>query len=315
MVFEVSMGEKANGALRLETELREAIASGGISIQYQPIYSLTEQAVIGFEALARWQHGTRGFVSPADFIPIAEDSGMILELGEQVLRAACRQVRQWNIAFGREFHVSVNVSARQFSDQNLLGRIQAALADTALPAHRLTLEVTESVLLSGIHPVAQVLAAVRAMGVQVALDDFGTGYSSLSYLLRFPFDAIKMDRSFVQSLDQDSQRADLAGAIIQIAANLGKQVIAEGVETESELQCLQQMRCDLLQGYLFSKPLPAEAVTRLLGEPASLAEVTGRIRPIWTAPAAAIEGFARSARTALFHPGLSGHGQPLISHN
>ncbi len=313
-LFEPSMGEKANGALRLETDLRDALACGGISIQYQPIYSLAEQAVTGFEALARWQHGTRGFISPADFIPVAEDSGLILELGEQVLRAACRQVFEWNSTFGRDFYVSVNVSARQFSDEKLLGRIQAALAETGLPPHRLKLEVTESVLLSGIQPVEQVLNAVRAMGVQVALDDFGTGYSSLSYLLRFPFDVIKMDRSFVQSLDQNPQRADLAGAIMQIATNLGKQVIAEGVETENELHCLRQMRCNLLQGYLFSKPLPADSVTRALDQsrnPIDMLE--SRSRPIWAPPALAgdfREGFARTTRIALPRPSLPAKSQP-----
>ncbi len=316
-VFEPSMGEKANGTLRLETDLREAIASSGISIQYQPIYSLTEQAVVGFEALARWQHRTRGPVSPAEFIPVAEDSGLILELGHHVLRQACRQVRQWNQTFGREFYVSVNVSARQFADQSLLHRIQAVLAETALPPNRLKLEVTESVLLSGIQPVEAVLNEVRAMGIEIALDDFGTGYSSLSYLLRFPFDVIKMDRSFVQSLDQNTQRAGLAGAIVQIAANLGKKVIAEGVETESELKCLEGMRCDLHQGYLFSRPLTPEAVTRLLDECGNrAAAVEERKQPIWAAPAAALYNSGTFAPNALLIPGVAmPGGATYISRN
>ncbi len=316
-VFEASMAEKANGALRLETDLREALDSGGISIQYQPIYSLTEQAVIGFEALARWQHRTRGWISPADFIPIAEDSGLILGLGHQVLREACRQIQEWNQTFGREFYISVNVSSRQFDDEELLAKIKAALTETALPPHRLKLEVTESVLLTGVQPVGELLNEVRAMGVEVALDDFGTGYSSLSYLLRFPFDVIKIDRSFVQSLDTNAQRADLAGAIVQIAANLGKKVIAEGVETESEMRCLQQMRCDLHQGYLFSKPLTPEVITRLLSESGSLMESPRKQnQPIRAAAPSALQvsrHFAQDDSKALLVPVSGSAGRPAYT--
>ncbi len=307
-VFEASMGEKANKTLRLETDLREAVACGGISVFYQPIYSLADKAVIGFEALARWQHHTSGFVSPAEFIPIAEDCGLISELGRQMLREACRQVREWNSAFQRDFYISVNVSARQFADEHLLENITSALTDAALPANRLKIEVTESVLLNGTQPVERILNAVRAMGIEVALDDFGTGYSSLSYLLRFPFDVIKIDRSFVQALDQNVQRADLASAIVQIAANLGKQVIAEGVETENELRCLQRMQCDLLQGYLFSKPITADAVSRLLAEGQDILQPFQEHRkPIWAAPPATgplYTSMVRDARTALLRPSL-----------
>ena len=313
--FEASMEEQANGTSRLETDLREAIESGGISVQYQPIYSLAEEAVIGFEALARWQHRTRGFVSPAEFIPIAEDSGLILELGLQVLRRACRQIRQWNQTFNREFAVSVNVSARQFADQGFLEKVRAILAETALPPNRLKLEVTESVLLSGIQPIEETLNALRAMGIEIALDDFGTGYSSLSYLLRFPFDVIKIDRSFIQALNENQQRADLACAIVQIATKLGKKVIAEGVETESELQCLKAMQCDLIQGYLFSKPLAAEAVSNLLREHRTIAAVGGeRTQPIWAVPAAlAYPGDIPSARNALALPAMAAHSYPAYA--
>ncbi len=316
-VFEASMAEKANGALHLETDLREALDAGGISVQYQPIYSLTEQAVIGFEALARWQHRTRGWISPGDFIPIAEDCGLIVELGQQVLRQACRQVQQWNKLFDREFYVSVNVSSRQFDDELLLKKVKAALSESALPPSRLKLEVTESVLLTGVQPVRDILDEVRAMGVEIALDDFGTGYSSLSYLLRFPFDLIKIDRSFVQALDTNAQRADLAGAIVQIAANLGKKVIAEGVETESELRCLQGMRCDLHQGYLFSKPLAPEVITRLLSECSDVTELpSGQRKPIWAAapPMPSVtRHFAQNTSNGLLISAAGSGGRPAYT--
>ncbi len=263
-LFHASMIQKANDKLWLETDLREAIDSGGISVEYQPIYSLSEHAIVGFEALARWRHPTRGMVSPAVFIPVAEETGLVLALGKQVLHKACKQVEMWNRIFGRDFTVSVNVSVRQFADANLLDTIQAILAETRFPANRLKLEITESVLLSGVQTVEGVLNAARRLGIEISLDDFGTGYSSLSYLLRFPFDVVKIDRSFIQSLDGDPQRANLAEMIVQLAIRLGKRVIAEGVERDEERQLLEAMRCDLLQGYLFSKPLAPDAVELLL---------------------------------------------------
>ena len=265
-VFELSMGEKANDELWLETDLREAIDSDAVSVYYQPIYSLTKQAVVGFEALARWKHPTRGMISPAAFIPVAEETGLILMLGRKVLEQACRQVAQWNAVYQRNYTVSVNVSARQFADEGLLDVVRECLEQGALPPDRLKLEITESVLLSGVHLVDKVLKAARMLGVEISLDDFGTGYSSLSYLLRFPFDVIKIDRSFVQALDRDDQRAHLTATIVQLANRLGKQVIAEGVETTEEKLCLQAMHCDLLQGYLFSRPMPVEKVEEMLDQ-------------------------------------------------
>ncbi len=265
-LFELLMREKANDELWLETDLRQAIGLDAISVHYQPIYSLTKQAVVGFEALARWKHPTRGMISPAAFIPVAEETGLVLLLGQKVLKQACRQVAQWNAMYCRDYTVSVNVSARQFADEALLNIIRESLDQGALPPDRLKLEITESVLLSGVQSVDRILNAARAMGVEISLDDFGTGYSSLSYLLRFPFDVIKIDRSFVQALDRDEQRAHLTATIVQLANSLGKQVIAEGVETQEEKQCLQAMQCDLLQGYLFSKPLPSDVVEEMLNQ-------------------------------------------------
>ncbi len=263
-LFEGSMIQRATDELWLETDLREAIYSGGISIDYQPIFSLAGSAIVGFEALARWRHPTRGMISPGLFIPVAEDTGLVLELGKQVLREACRQMEAWNRMYRRNFYVSVNVSARQFADVSLLAHVRSILNETQLPPDRLKLEITESVLISGVQTVEAVLTAARHLGVEISLDDFGTGYSSLSYLLRFPFDVVKIDRSFVQSLDRDPQRAGLAEMIVQLAARLGKKVVAEGVETVEERQLLERMQCDLLQGYLFSKPLGPAAVEALL---------------------------------------------------
>ncbi len=263
-LFETSMIQRATDELWLETDLREAVYSGGISVDYQPIYSLAGHGIVGFEALARWRHPTRGMISPGLFIPVAEDTGLVLELGKQILREACRQMENWNRVYRRNFYVSVNVSARQFADSNLLANVRSVLEETQFSPNRLKLEITESVLISGVQTVEAVLTAARRLGVEISLDDFGTGYSSLSYLLRFPFDVVKIDRSFVQSLDRDPQRADLAEMIVRLAARLGKKVVAEGVETVEERQLLERMQCDLLQGYLFSKPLGPAAIEALL---------------------------------------------------
>ncbi len=263
-LFEPSMVQHATDELWLETDLREAVHSGEVLVEYQPIYSLAGHSIVGFEALARWRHSVRGMISPALFIPVAEETGLILELGRQVLHEACRQVEVWNRVYQRDFYVSVNVSARQFADAGLLKSVRSILEQTGLPADRLKLEITESVLISGVQTVEAVLTAARRLGVEISLDDFGTGYSSLSYLLRFPFDVVKIDRSFIQSLDRDPQRADLAEMIVQLAARLGKKVVAEGVETSEEKQLLERMHCDLLQGYLFSKPLAPALVEEQL---------------------------------------------------
>ena len=221
-------------------------------------------------------------ISPALFIPVAEETGLILELGKQVLHEACRQMQEWNKIFGRSFYVSVNVSARQFADSGLLADVRSILKETQFPPDHLKLEITESVLISGVQTVEGVLTAARRLGIEISLDDFGTGYSSLSYLLRFPFDVVKIDRSFVQSLDRDPQRANLAEMIVQLAVRLGKKVVAEGVETTEERHLLERMHCDLLQGYLFSKPLAPAAVEGFLHQHADpSAWFAGEEPPIW----------------------------------
>ena len=267
--FRQDMVSKASEQLALEQDLRQAIAADDLICHYQPIYSVSGQCIVGFEALSRWNHAKRGSVSPGEFIPVAEETGLIIELGKRVLQQACEQVQQWNRTYGRRFTMSVNLCARQFADPELLNLIRAALASTGLDPTLLKLEITESALLRGVDCVEEVLNGARALGIQISLDDFGTGYSSLSYLLQLPFDVIKIDRSFVQALDQDPRRAELVRTILVLAAGLEKNVIAEGVETKEERDWLAKMQCDLLQGFYFSKPLPAGQIDELLETQAS----------------------------------------------
>ena len=297
-VFELSMATKARDDLSLETDLRQTISAHGLTPHYQPIYSLSRKAVVGFEALSRWQHPTRGAILPAEFIPLAEETGLIIELGKQVLHEACRQVQHWNEVYDRQFTVSVNVSARQFADPELFRTIKTILAETGLPPTLLHLEITESVLLGGLTATEAVLNQARMLGIEISLDDFGTGYSSLSYLLRFPFDVVKIDRSFVHAIDLNPRQAELVQTVIQLARNLNKKVIAEGVETEAEQKKLEEFGCDLLQGFLYSPPLPAHLVEqRLRGEQAD------RARGLLWSPGKPMESIAAVERPSIARPG------------
>ena len=275
LTFAPNMLAAAKGTLELETDLRKALSERAIQVQYQPIYSVAaavlgnantpdSHTIQGFEALARWHHPQRGAVSPGDFIPVAEDTGLILELGRQVMRRACEQCHAWNQRFGARLTVSVNVSARQFANPGLLQEISTIVRETQLDPRLLKLEITESVLLSGYQAVEEVLIGARALGIEISLDDFGTGYSSLSYLLRFPFDVVKIDRSFVHHLDRDRRRAEMVRMVVQLAATLKKKVIAEGVESQEELRRLGDFGCDMVQGFLLSRPLAPDAVETML---------------------------------------------------
>ena len=262
--FEMEMVRLPQFRLGLETDLRQALAEDQISVMYQPIFAVESGALEGFEALARWTHPERGNVSPADFIPVAEDTGLILELGEQILRKACGQCREWNQMYGTAYTMNVNVSAHQFASPHLLTQIVTALYVTGLEPTLLKLEITESVLISGYSGVEEVLKKAQKLGIQICLDDFGTGYSSLSYLLNYPFDVVKIDQSFVRHLDRDPQRADVVRTLVELAGNLDKHLVAEGVERAEEMACLKEYGCELVQGYLLSKPLSVEAATTLL---------------------------------------------------
>ncbi len=262
--FKSSMTDNITEQFSLESALRQAIQNGQITAHFQPIYSVSTDTIVGFEALARWQHEERGMISPGRFIPIAEETGLIVELGAQMMRNACQQVRSWNQAYGRAFTISVNASAIQFADPGFLQKIETILKETQLSPSLLKLEITESVLLSGIDTVEVILKKARALGIQISLDDFGTGYSSLSYLLQLPFDLVKIDQSFIRNMDKDPRRADVVKTVVQLARNLNKEVIAEGIETNEEGECLKGMDCDLIQGYLFSTPLASAQIETLL---------------------------------------------------
>ncbi len=266
LVFSATMRQRALVQLRLETDLRRALDRGELALVYQPIVSLEDQRIQGFEALVRWNHPELGLLLPTEFIPLAEETGLILPLGEWVLRQACWQVRLWQREsdIERAITVSVNLSTKQLAQPDLLQVVRQALADAGLPATQLRLEITESAVIDSEEEACAVLESLRALGVQVAIDDFGTGYSSLSYLHRFPVDTLKIDRSFVSALGLEPRKGEVIKAIVTMARQLGVAVVAEGVETSEQLASLRQLSCDSIQGYCFSQPLEPTAAVELL---------------------------------------------------
>ena len=244
--------------MHLETDLRQALLNGDLLLHYQPKFELRSNRMVGAEALVRWQHRTRGLVPPGDFIPLAESTGLIVQVGEWVLEQACAQAAQWKRAGLPPFRLAVNVSAREFS-AGLPARVAATLARHGLDPCWLELEITESTLMHDIERVIDIMDQITALGVTLSLDDFGTGYSSLSYLKRFPIDTLKIDRSFTTGVPDDGNDCAIASTIISIAQQLGHRVIAEGVETAEQLEFLRGAGCDEVQGYLFSRPLDAVA--------------------------------------------------------
>lgn len=273
-IFDDSILERTTRELDIEDKLRGSMKDGTILVAYQPIYSLKTKQLEGFEALARWPQFKDECIGPEEFIPLAEDTGLIIELGKQILERACYQVAQWNRDLQSRLTLNVNVSARQFADHTFLSFLKEVLKKSSLEPTLLKLEITESVLLQEHHLAGGILVQARAMGIEICLDDFGTGYSSLSYLLNFPFDTIKIDKSFVQDVEQDQRRAEMMRTIQQLAQNLKKKVIAEGIETTAQLDFLIELNCDAAQGFLLSKPLMPEGITELLhSSPASLPAV------------------------------------------
>jgi len=252
--------------LRLETGLRRAVDRSEFTVAYQPIISLADGLVIGFEALARWQDPELGPISPAEFIPVAEETGLICWLGEWMLREACAQTRRWQEAFPAHaaLHISVNVSAKQLQDDQFSDRVQTMLAESELSAECLRIEVTESHLMSNPVHAAAALHKLRALGAKIYLDDFGTGYSSLAYLHQFPVDALKIDRSFVSGQSDEIANPEIVKAVIALAKHLGFSVIAEGIETKEQERQLRALGCTYAQGYRYAKPLDAHAATRFL---------------------------------------------------
>jgi diguanylate cyclase (GGDEF)-like protein len=258
------MNSKASKQFALETSLRHAIDNEEFVLHYQPRFAVDSLKMTGVEALIRWQHPQLGLLSPVEFIPLAEDNGLILPIGEWVLRTACRQNRKWQKKGVAPMRVGVNVSARQFQQPQLAELVLRILEETDLAPECLDLELTESSVMSNPEATISVLTRLKAMDVTISIDDFGIGFSSLSYLKRLPIDTLKIDRSFVRDLTTDPDDAALVMAIVTLAHNLRLQVVAEGVETEEQLRFLNLIRCDEVQGYLFSKPLPVEGLEKLL---------------------------------------------------
>jgi diguanylate cyclase (GGDEF)-like protein/PAS domain S-box-containing protein len=265
-VFDRTMNERALRRLRMETDLRRAIGNGELSVHYQPKVSLRDRKIVGMEALARWEHPGQGMVFPDEFIPVAEETGLIFPLGLLVLREACAQACLWNAARPKDepLRVNVNLSARQFNRPDLVENVARVLDDTGLEPGNLVLEITESVVMGDVDAAIATLKKLKILGVRVALDDFGTGYSSLSYLKRFPVDYLKIDKSFVDGLGQDPEDRGIVASVVDLAHTLGLEAVAEGVETAEQLAHLQTLHCELAQGFLFHKPLPAEAASLLL---------------------------------------------------
>lgn len=259
-----AMQEGLERRMELENELRSAVQQRELSLDYQPQYDLSSGDMIGCEALLRWRHPELGFVSPVDFIPVAEAAGLIGDIGEWVLNEACRQWREWDDEGIAPPRIAVNVSQRQFNGANIAATVQRTLATHRLAAGTLELELTESCMMEAQSNVLEALARLRTQGVRVAMDDFGTGYSSLAALTQLPIDTLKIDRSFVTGLQADSPNEKVVSAILSLARGLELEIVAEGVETGDELAFLREHACDIVQGYLFSKPLPVLAMTALL---------------------------------------------------
>jgi Amt family ammonium transporter len=265
-VFSRKLHRMAHDALQLENDLKKALERNEFTLHYQPIICTTTETIKGFEALIRWQHPTRGMLPPNDFIPIAEDTGLIVPIGQWVIETACRQLKEWQtrIAGARELGISVNISAQQFIHNNLEKIIEAALAAADLAPGNLMVELTESAVIEKPESVIGHLNRLREIGIRIAIDDFGTGFFSLAYLKHFPLDYLKMDKSFVDEINAGHENLEIAKAIIILARNLDLQVVAEGIERQEQLETLRGMNCNLIQGYYYSRPVAAQEAERLI---------------------------------------------------
>jgi diguanylate cyclase (GGDEF)-like protein len=263
VVFEPEMHTVVQDRLLLEMDLREALASGEYFLAYQPIFNLRSGETTGVEALLRWRHPERGVVQPDEFIPVLEDSGMIVDVGRWVLQEACRQGAQWH-ARGYRLDVSVNVSSRQLETDQLIDDISSALATSGFDARSLIVEITETAIMRNVSTVVSRLAALKATGVRIAIDDFGTGYSSLAYLQKFPVDTLKIDRSFISTMADSPESGALIRTLVQLGKSLGLETLAEGIEESAQYSQLEREQCDSGQGYLYARPLEAEAVEAFL---------------------------------------------------
>jgi diguanylate cyclase (GGDEF)-like protein len=275
-LFDHRMHADVVDRLQLETDLRHAIDRGEMRVYYQPIVDTQTESILGFESLLRWQHPVRGMISPVEFIPIAEETGLIIALGDWVLRQSCTQLKIWHQAFDRlepnALVVSVNVSSKQFLLPDFVSRVSQILQEQGIPARCLKLEITETLLMQHEGPVLLKLQQLQDLGIQLSIDDFGTGYSSLSYLYRFPISTLKIDRSFVNQMEQDPKTLMVVEAIVDLSRRMGMSVVAEGVETKTQLSRLQSLNCQMAQGFLFAKPLDVSAATTLLNAQSAAAD-------------------------------------------
>jgi diguanylate cyclase (GGDEF)-like protein len=256
--YRADMNARALERLTLEANLRRAVENGELVLHYQPQIDFATQRIVGAEALIRWQHSKLGLLPPGEFIPMAEDTGLILPIGDWVLRTACNQVTLWERAGLANLRIAVNVSPRQFQQKDFLERVAQIVGETAISPSLLELEITETSIMQNADQVVTLLSKLKHMGVMIAIDDFGIGYSSLGYLKRLPIDRLKIDRTFVSDATSDPDDAAIVVAIITLAHNLRLKVMAEGVETEEQLRFLQLLKCDEGQGYLFGKPMPPD---------------------------------------------------------
>jgi EAL domain-containing protein (putative c-di-GMP-specific phosphodiesterase class I) len=265
-VFDREMHTTVMAQLRLEGDLCKAVERNELVLHYQPIVSVKDGALVGFEALVRWHHPERGLVQPGEFIPIAEETGLIRPLGRWVMTEACRQLAEWN-AVRPNLSMSVNLSPHELAQRDLVEEIEDTIDRAKIDPAQLKLEITETAIMQRVSTVQPMLARLRDRGISISLDDFGTGYSCLSYLHEFPVTTLKVDRSFVQRIGTENERPAILRGIVMLARNLGIEVIAEGVETEGQLAQLRQLECEHAQGFYFSHPLDAAAAHELLTRP------------------------------------------------
>ena len=276
LTFDKTMHARAVETLETQNDLRQAIARNELLVYYQPIVSLDTFQIEGFEALLRWQHPKHGFISPSQFIPLAEETGLITSIGAWILREACSQLRQWQErnSVTRPLTMSVNVSGKQLADPDFIKQVEEAINDNNLAPHSLKLEITESAVVHNVETASEILKAIRALGVTISIDDFGTGYSSLSMLHQFPISTLKIDSSFVRRIGGDDDNTEIIRTIMALAKNLAMDVTAEGVETLDQVTKLRSLGCEMGQGYFFSRPVPAADAETLLIETASTGVTT-----------------------------------------